>query len=115
MLHRSDCSGPTHHPHRSCSNSNPASPDHLSHQLRLRPQLPHRRNQSLQRYLRGAANLGRYKLVNSPEQADLVFQLRNIAPITDATGNHGGVYSVTSPAFQLTILDPKSNIALWTI
>ena len=58
---------------------------------------------------------GHYRLVNSPEQADLVFQLRNIAPITDVTGNRGGVYSVTSPAFQLTILDPKSNIPLWTI
>jgi hypothetical protein len=58
---------------------------------------------------------GRYKLVSSPEQADLVFQLRDIAPITDVTGNRGDVYSVTSPAFQLTILDPKSNIAIWTI
>ena len=58
---------------------------------------------------------GRYKLVSSPEQADLVFQLRGIAPVTDVTGGRGGVYSVTSPAFQLTILDPKSNIALWTI
>jgi hypothetical protein len=58
---------------------------------------------------------GRYKLVNSPDQADLVFQLKGIAPITDVSGNRGGVYSVTSPAFQLTILDPKSNIALWTI
>jgi hypothetical protein len=58
---------------------------------------------------------GHYKLVSSPEQADLVFQLRGIAPVTEVTGNRGGVYSVTSPAFQLTILDPKSNIALWTI
>jgi hypothetical protein len=31
------------------------------------------------------------------------------------TGNRGGVYSVASPAFQLTILDPKSHIALRTI
>jgi hypothetical protein len=58
---------------------------------------------------------GRYKLVNSPDQADLVFKLKDIAPITDVTGNRGGVYSVTSPAFQLTILDPKSKIALRTI
>ena len=58
---------------------------------------------------------GRYKLVNSPDQADLVFQLKDVAPITDVSGNRGGVYSVTSPAFQVTILDPKSNIALWTI
>jgi hypothetical protein len=58
---------------------------------------------------------GRYELVNSPNQADLVFQLKGIAPITDVSGNRGDVYSITSPAFQLTILDPKSNIALWTI
>ena len=58
---------------------------------------------------------GRYKLVNSPDQADLVFELKGIAPITDINGNRSGVYSVTSPAFQITILDPKSNIALWTI
>jgi hypothetical protein len=58
---------------------------------------------------------GRYKLVNSPDQADLVFQLKGIAPITDVSGNRGGVYSVTSPAFQVAILDPKSHIALWTI
>jgi hypothetical protein len=58
---------------------------------------------------------GRYKLVNSADQADLVFQLKGIAPITDFSGNRGGVYSVTSPSFQLTILDPKSNLPLWTI
>jgi hypothetical protein len=58
---------------------------------------------------------GRYKLVNSPDQADLVFQLKGVAPITDFGAYRNGVYSATSPAFQLTILDPKSNIALWTI
>ncbi len=58
---------------------------------------------------------GRYKLVNSPDQADLVFQLKGVAPITDVSGDRGGVYSVTSPAFRITILDPKSNIPLWTI
>jgi hypothetical protein len=113
-LHASN-PGPTNHPSRSCPIPNPASPNHLSHQLRLRPQLPYRRNRSLQRYLRGAADLGRYKLVNSPDQADLVFQLKGIAPITDVSADRNSVYSATSPAFQLTILDPKSNIALWTI
>jgi hypothetical protein len=58
---------------------------------------------------------GRYKLVNSPDQADLVFQLIGIAPINDVIAYRNGVYSATSPAFQLTILDPRSNIALWTI
>lgn len=55
-----------------------------------------------------------YKLVGSPAQADLIFQLHEIAPITDVTGGRG-VYSVASPAFQLNILDPKTNISLWTI
>jgi hypothetical protein len=58
---------------------------------------------------------GRYQLVDSPAAADLVFQLRDIAPITDVTGNRGGVYSVTSPAYQLTVLDPHTNLPLWTI
>jgi hypothetical protein len=34
---------------------------------------------------------GRYKLVNSPDQADLVFELKGIAPVTDVSGNRGGV------------------------
>ena len=57
-------------------------------------------------------NWGRYKLVNSPDQADLVFQLKGIAPIYDVIAYRNGDYSATSPAYQLTILDPKSNIAL---
>ena len=58
---------------------------------------------------------GHFQLVSSPDQADLVFQLRDIAPITDVTGGRGGVYSIASPAFQLAIKDPKTNVTLWTI
>jgi hypothetical protein len=58
---------------------------------------------------------GHFQLVSSPAQADLVFQLRDIAPLTEVTGNNGGVYSISSPAFQLTIKDPKTNVTLWTI
>jgi hypothetical protein len=58
---------------------------------------------------------GHYRFVNMPAQADLVFQLHDIAPITQLTGNRGGVYSVTSPAFQLTVIDPRTNLALWTV
>ena len=43
-------------------------------------------------------NSGRYHLVSTPEEADLVFQLRTIK---------GGV--------ELTVIDPHSNIALWSI
>jgi len=58
---------------------------------------------------------GRYQFVTSPAQADLIFQLHDIAPITDVTGGRGGVYSISSPAFQLNIIDPKTNIAIWTV
>ena len=58
---------------------------------------------------------GHYQFVTSPAQADLIFQLHDIAPITDVTGGRGGVYSLSSPAFQLNIIDPKTNVALWTV
>jgi hypothetical protein len=58
---------------------------------------------------------GHYKLVATPAEAELVFQLRDIAPITDISGTRAGTYSITSPAFQLTILDAKTNVALWTV
>jgi len=58
---------------------------------------------------------GRFQLVGSVAEADLVFNLREIAPITDITGTRAGTYSITSPAFRLTIADPKTHSDLWTI
>jgi hypothetical protein len=58
---------------------------------------------------------GHYQLVSSPDQADLVFQLRDIAPITGVYGDRTGAYAVNSPAFQLAIKNPKTNVTLWTI
>jgi hypothetical protein len=58
---------------------------------------------------------GHFQLVSSPDQADLIFQLRAIAPVTGVTGDRAGVYAINSPAFQLAIKDPKSNVTLWTI
>jgi hypothetical protein len=60
-------------------------------------------------------NWGHFQLVSSPAEADLVFRLREIAPITGVTGDRNGVYSIDSPEFQLTIKDPKTNVSLWTI
>jgi hypothetical protein len=54
---------------------------------------------------------GHFELVSSPTEADL----REIAPVTAVTGDRDGVYSIASPAFQLSIKDPKSNVTLWTI
>jgi hypothetical protein len=58
---------------------------------------------------------GRFQLTGSAADADLVFNLREIAPITDVTGTRSGTYSITSPAFRLTITDPKTHTDLWTI
>ena len=58
---------------------------------------------------------GHFDLVSSPAEADLVFQLREIAPVTAVTGDRNSVYSIASPAFQLSIKDPKSDVTLWTI
>jgi hypothetical protein len=58
---------------------------------------------------------GHFQLVSSPDQADLVFQLRDIAPITGVYGDRAGAYAINSPAFQLAIKDPKTNVTLWTI
>jgi len=58
---------------------------------------------------------GHYQLAPSAQQADLVFQLHGIAPITGISGDRYGVYSSTSPAFQLIIRDPKTNTRLWTV
>jgi hypothetical protein len=58
---------------------------------------------------------GHYVFAPTAQQADLIFQLRGVDPITDVSGGRGGVYSSTSPAFQLVIRDPKTNTRLWTV
>jgi hypothetical protein len=57
---------------------------------------------------------GRYQLVNSPAQADLIFTLRDVAP-TSVVGSGDDTYSYTTPAYQITITDPKTNVTLWTL
>lgn len=53
--------------------------------------------------------MGQYELVDSPSQADAIFEIRAIAPAagdaTDLTFN---------PQVVLTVRDPKSNATLWT-
>jgi hypothetical protein len=58
---------------------------------------------------------GKYQLAASPEQADLIFQLRDVSTYTTYYGNHGTTYTINHPSFQLTIVDAKSNVTLWTI
>jgi hypothetical protein len=59
---------------------------------------------------------GKFQLVPSADEADLVFSLHDVAPITNLVGDaNGGTYSLNTPAFQLSIIDPHTQAHLWTI
>ena len=58
---------------------------------------------------------GRYQLVSTPEEADLIFKLRDVAPITLYDTYHGRAFSFVSPAYRLTIVGAKTNVTLWTV
>jgi hypothetical protein len=51
----------------------------------------------------------RYQLVSTPAQADLIFEIRAIAPSV-STGDAIGY----NPQLILSILDPKTSTVLWT-
>ena len=58
---------------------------------------------------------GRYQLVTSAADADLILDLHGVSPITGIYGDGTTSQSYTSPAFQLNIIDPKADRAIWTI
>ena len=58
---------------------------------------------------------GYYQLVSTPQEADLIFQLREVAPLTDIVGGRGYVYTTHTPAFVLTMIDPKTQVTLWSV
>lgn len=58
---------------------------------------------------------GHYQLVSSPDQADLIFQLRDVSTVTTYYEGHGANSTINNPTFQLAILDSKSMVTLWTI
>jgi hypothetical protein len=51
-----------------------------------------------------------YQLVSSPAQADLIFEIRAIAPAV-SDGDNGVAYN---PQLILSILDPQTKAILWT-
>ncbi len=53
----------------------------------------------------------RYQLVDSPSQADLLFEIHAIAPAI-STGTDGSI--AYNPQLILRILDPKTKALLWT-
>lgn len=57
----------------------------------------------------GLQQSGQYQLVDSPTKADLIFQIRSVAPTVDEGRNVS-----YNPQLILSILDPKTNTVLWT-
>ena len=54
---------------------------------------------------------GHYELVSSPAEADLVFELRFLAPLSAS----GEGLSSFRPQLRLTILDARTHFILWTV
>ncbi len=64
-------------------------------------------------------NWGKYDIVLAPSDADLVLQISFAEPIADLNvfGPSGGATTGSStkdPQFRLVLLDPKTNVLLWT-
>jgi hypothetical protein len=56
---------------------------------------------------------GRYQLVSSPADADLVLEVRFTFVVGPTDVNQGGGGSSQVFQFRLVILDPKSHVVLW--
>jgi hypothetical protein len=63
----------------------------------------------------GVRNWGRYELVSTPEDADLVFELQLFAPNGPANADKKKGASDPLPMFRLTIIDRKTHFILWTL
>jgi hypothetical protein len=58
---------------------------------------------------------GQYQLVAAAADADLVLQISYADPLTDVSGSKEmGSDSSSTPQLKLVLLDPKTNIVLWT-
>ena len=55
-------------------------------------------------------NMGRYQIVATPGDADMVLQITFLEPL-ESNGNT----QVSSPLFRLLLVDPKTNTILWTL
>jgi hypothetical protein len=55
---------------------------------------------------------GHYELAGSPTDADIVCEIRFTSPIVDKQTQYDLVYD---PQLNVTILDPKTRVALWSL
>ncbi len=56
-----------------------------------------------------------FALIDDPDDADLVFEVRLLAPNGPADPNKQKGASDPLPTFQLSIIDRKSHYTLWTV
>jgi hypothetical protein len=62
------------------------------------------------RFYAAMKNWGRFEIVGAPSDADLVFETRYIAAVSE-----WGKATVYDPRLELTILDSKTHFILWTL
>jgi len=58
---------------------------------------------------------GRFRLVSDPSSADLVLEIKLVAPYGPTNGSKQNGASDPLPMFRLTVYDAKSHFVLWTI
>ncbi len=73
---------------------------------------PNRGYQGLYSMLKAS---GGHQIVDDPSQADLVLELRLIAPNGPSSGNKQNGASDPLPMFRLTIYDRKTHYILWAL
>ncbi|MGB6876703.1 MAG: hypothetical protein WBD87_11805 [Candidatus Acidiferrales bacterium] len=67
-------------------------------------------DQGYNQFYAAMKNWGRYELVAAPAGADLVFEIRFVAPMSDC-----GKVITYEPQLQLTIADVKTHFELWMV
>lgn len=67
-------------------------------------------DQAYNQFYAAMKSWGRYELVAAPADADLVFEIRFVAPMSDC-----GKALTYEPQLQLTIADVKTHFTLWML
>ena len=72
-------------------------------------------DRSYNQFFAAMKSQGRYELVGSPAEADLLFEIRFSVPAIDRQVVRGDTLGSASvdPQFRLEIRDPKTNALLW--
>ena len=63
----------------------------------------------------GVQSWGRYQLVGDPSEADVVFELRLLAPYGPSSPSKQNGASDPLPMFRLVIFDRKTHYVLWAL